>query len=132
MLPYTFPLPYPRASEPLEVYIPRLIRELHVMYESIVREFGSPIEELFTWDVGQLLPNGMEVSDNIPLPGATPGDFVEVSADIDLQGLILTAYVYEADVVRAVVQNPNTGNIDLGTATFRVRVRRAFVEWPVA
>jgi hypothetical protein len=60
---------------------------------------------------------------DIALPGAALGDLLVVSFNISLQGLMLTAYVSNVDLVTLVLFNPTATAIDLSLGTFRVALR---------
>lgn len=74
------------------------------------------LEGTTTWNPGALLPGQSELSPAITVTGAVAGQFVQVSAPYDLQGIVATAYVSAADTVRIKVHRP----VDLltGSATW--------------
>jgi hypothetical protein len=79
-----------------------------------------------TWDVGSLADGAGETKSGITVTGAALGDFVDASLSVDLQGMLLTAWVSSANTVAARIQNETgSGPIDLASATLRVRVRKA-------
>lgn len=63
--------------------------------------------------------NGASFGGGTACTGARLGDFVRVSANIDLQGCSLTGYVSSADNVVAVINNNTGGSHTLGSATFK-------------
>jgi len=65
----------------------------------------------------------------ITVTGAALGDFAFVSNALDLQGILLTAYVSVADTVAVRFQNETAGTIDLGSATIEARVIPAASVW---
>jgi len=75
-------------------------------------------------DVASLADGAGATSASITVTGAALGDFVLISCSLDLQGLILTAYVDAANSVKFRIQNETAGTIDLASATFKVRVVR--------
>ena len=72
------------------------------------------------WDVAAT--NGYVVSPDITVTGAKLGDFVSVAAPYDLQGMLCTAYVKSADTVKIVLFNPSGNQINVSSATWKVRV----------
>lgn len=68
------------------------------------------------------LADGVGAETSITVRGAALGDYVLVSAGIDLQGISVTGYVQAADTVDIRIQNESGGTIDLASTTFRVRV----------
>jgi hypothetical protein len=79
-----------------------------------------------TWDVGSLADGAGETKSGITVTGAALGDFVDASLSVDIQGMILTAWVSSANTVAARIQNETgSGPIDLASATLRIRVRKA-------
>jgi hypothetical protein len=79
----------------------------------------------FAWDPVNLGDGAGVTSDTISVPGASFGDFVEVAAPYDLQGILCNGYVSSAGNVRIRLQNETGGAIDLSsTGTWKVRLRR--------
>ncbi len=62
------------------------------------------------------------LSADCTIAGAALGDFVEVSADVDLVGMILSGYVRTANKVRAVLQNESGAPVDLGAYTLHFKI----------
>jgi len=58
----------------------------------------------------------------VTVPGASLGDFVMVSMDVDLADMILTAAVTAANTVTVLLDNVSTGTVNLASGTLRVRV----------
>ena len=71
------------------------------------------------------LADGVGVTTTVTVPGAVLGDFVEASFSLDLQGIMVTAWVSSADTVSVRFQNESGGVLDLASGTLRVRIRRA-------
>lgn len=59
------------------------------------------------------------------MSGVALGDFVQISINTDLLGLTVTAYVQAAGQVRIVMHNSTGSAIDIGNATYRLRVQKA-------
>lgn len=81
------------------------------------------LENTKAWDppsvaVGASTTTGITVSD------AALGDNVEVSFNMSLAGLVLTAYVSASNSVTVVLHNPTGGAVDLVAGTLSVRVRK--------
>jgi hypothetical protein len=78
-----------------------------------------------TVDVGSLA-DGVGETKTFTATGAELGDFVLVAAPVDLEDLIVTAYVQAADAVEIRVQNENAGAaVDLASGTWKVLVIKA-------
>lgn len=66
------------------------------------------------------LATGVGATTTITVKNAILGDFVMVSFSLDLQGILLTAYVSAAGIVSVRFQNQTGGTIDLGSGTLSV------------
>lgn len=82
------------------------------------------LEGSLVWDPGNLVDGAGETSSGITVTGAGFGDFVDVAAPYDLQGITATAYVSASNTVKIRLQNETGGAIDLASGTWRVRIRR--------
>lgn len=71
------------------------------------------------------LVDGAGVTTTVAVTGAALGDLAIVSFSLDLQGILLTAYVSAANVVSCRFQNETGGALDLGSGTLRVKVIKA-------
>jgi len=71
------------------------------------------------------LNDGDGVTTTITVTGATLGDFADVSFNVDLQGIMMTAWVSATDTVSVRFQNETGGVLDLGNGTLRAQVRKA-------
>lgn len=74
-----------------------------------------------TYDTASLA-DGAGATTTITVTGAALGDFVMVSAGVDLVGISVTAYVSATDTVAIRIQNESGGTVDLASTTIRVRV----------
>lgn len=70
------------------------------------------------------LADGAGVTTTVALVGAALGDYAEASFSLDLQGIMVTAWVSAADVISIRFQNETGGALDLANGTLRVRVRK--------
>lgn len=77
-----------------------------------------------TYDPPNLV-DGAGVTTTIVVAGAAMGDFVIASFSNDLQGIIVTAYVYLSGNIAVRFQNETGGAIDLASGTLSVRVFKA-------
>ena len=75
-----------------------------------------------TYDLASLVDGAGATKAGIIVPGAAVGDYVTVSAGIDLQGIMVTGYVQASGLVDVRFQNETTTTIDLASTTIRVRV----------
>ena len=89
-----------------------------------VTEAEHRLEGSLVWDPGNLVDGAGETSSGITVTGAAFGDFVDVAAPYDLQGLTATAYVSASNTVKIRVQNESGGAVNLASGTWRVRIRR--------
>jgi len=78
-----------------------------------------------TVDPANLAAGAVSSTGTITVTGAVPGDFVKASFSLDLQGVILHAWVSDADEVSYQFFNPTAGAVDLASGTVRVRVEQA-------
>lgn len=88
------------------------------------RNVDMPLDGSIVWDPANMADGAGETSGDITVTGAAFGDFVEVAAPYDLQGIVATGYVRAADTVRIRLQNETGGAIDLPSGTWRVRVNK--------
>jgi len=77
-----------------------------------------------TYDPGSLADGGGATT-TVTVTGAALGDFALASFSLDLQGVLMTAYVSAADTVSVRFQNETTGIVDLLSGTLRASVMRA-------
>lgn len=77
-----------------------------------------------TYDPGNLVDGAGETT-TVTCTGAALGDFAQASFSLDLQGIMLVAYVSAADTVTVRFQNETVSTIDLGSGTLRVAVEKA-------
>lgn len=92
--------------------------------EEAVSLFSACFEEEAVIDVASLADGAGATSDPITVTGAAFGDFVLVSASIDVQGVRVFGYVSAADTVELRFENETGGTIDLGSATYYIKVLR--------
>ena len=76
-----------------------------------------------TFNPASLLTTTGETT-TVTVTGALLGDFAEASFSLDLQGLVLTAWVSAADTVSVRFQNGTAGTINLAEGTLKARVKR--------
>ena len=84
--------------------------------------FTSALNATATIDLGSIANAAQEVVQITSFTGASLGDKVFVTADIDQAGLTLTGYVSAADTVEVVALNLSGGAVDLASATFNIKV----------
>lgn len=77
-----------------------------------------------TFDPGNLVDGAGETT-TVTVTGAALGDYASATFSLDLQGILLTAWVSAADTVSVRFQNETTGAIDLLSGTLRARVQKA-------
>lgn len=76
-----------------------------------------------TWDPASLA-NDAVTQTTVTVTGAALGDMVEVYPNINIDSLVLTAWVSSANTVTIQLANCRGGAFDLGSGTYRVRVRK--------
>jgi hypothetical protein len=91
----------------------------------IIHDDSLPLTGSATWNPGSLADGDGETSPAITVTGAALGDFVQVSAPHDLQGVIAVGYVSAANTVKIRLQNESGGVVDLASGTWKVAVRQA-------
>jgi hypothetical protein len=67
------------------------------------------------------LATGTQTTTTVTLTGAALGDYVQASFSLDLQGVVLSAYVSAANTVTVVMLNMTGGTLDLASGTLKVR-----------
>lgn len=75
-----------------------------------------------TWNPADALDGVGETSSSVAVVGAALGDFAIPSFSLDLQALMLTAYVDAADSAKGRLQNESTGTVNLGSGTLSILV----------
>jgi hypothetical protein len=83
-------------------------------------EYGTPTGSA-TYNPPSL-NDGDGATTTVTCAGAALGDYVSASFSLDLQGIMLTAWVSAADIVSVRFQNESGGVIDLASGTLRVAV----------
>lgn len=68
------------------------------------------------------LADGAGVTTTLTIAGAVLGDFAIASFSLDLQGIVVTAYVSAANTVSVRFQNESGGALDLAAGTLRAKV----------
>ncbi|MDO9714454.1 DUF2793 domain-containing protein [Paracraurococcus lichenis] len=68
---------------------------------------------------------GSGLTATIAVTGAALGDYARASFSLDLQGIVLTAWVPAANTVSVRFQNGTAAAVDLGSGTIRMRVEKA-------
>ncbi len=67
---------------------------------------------------------GKSTTTSVTITGALVGDFVKISADKDLLGCVLTAYVSATNTVAIRVQNASSGNVALTNVAFTAVIEK--------
>lgn len=75
-------------------------------------------------DPDSLAAGAVSSISTVTVSGASLGDFVDVSFSLNLQGVVIDAWVSATDVVSYQFRNPTAGAVDLGNGTLRFRVRK--------
>ncbi len=77
-----------------------------------------------TYNPPSIADKSSALSSGITVTGAVFGNYVEVSAPYDLQGLSATAYVSASDTVVILLLNNTGGAVDLASGTWKIRVTK--------
>ncbi len=77
-----------------------------------------------TYDPPSIANGAAALSSGITVTGAILGDYVQVSAPYDLQGLSASAYVSASNTVKICLNNNTGGAIDLASGTWKIRVTK--------
>jgi len=86
------------------------------------KAFGGLVKQgAATWDVASL-SDGVGETTTVTVPGASLGDFALASFSLDLQDMVMTAWVSAADTVSVRIQNESAGTKNLDSGTVRVAV----------
>lgn len=83
------------------------------------------LEASTSWTPGSISSGAGLSSAAVTVTGAAFGDFVQVAAPYDLQGVTATAYVSVANSVVIRLQNGTDGAITLAAGTWKLRVSKA-------
>lgn len=73
------------------------------------------------------LADGAGTTTTVPVVGAALGDSASASFSLDLQGVMISAWVSATGVVSVRLQNETGATVDLGSGTLRVVVNKSFV-----
>lgn len=73
------------------------------------------------WDVGNI-SDETKVVKEVTVTGAVLGDFVKVSASLDMIDLVISGQVTASDTVTVTLSNVTSGTLDIGTIDLTVLV----------
>lgn len=76
------------------------------------------------YDPPNIASGSTTLSSGITVTGAALGDYVQVAAPYDLQGLSATAYVSASNTVKICLNNNTVGAVDLASGTWKIRVTK--------
>lgn len=85
---------------------------------------GYVYEGKATYNPPSILKGNTDIGLTITVAGASLGDFVEVSAGGNLNGLTVSGNVIGSNAVQVLIYNGSTGPVDLGSTVFRARVKQ--------
>lgn len=83
--------------------------------------FPAPLTGSAVFDPPSI-SSGDSSATTVSVAGAVLGNFVQLSFNLDLQGLTLDGYVSAADTVTAVFSNLTGSPVDLASGTLKARV----------
>jgi Pectate lyase superfamily protein len=84
----------------------------------------TPLFSQVAVTAGSIL-SGRVFAGGVSCPGARLGDFVKVSASVDMQACSLTGYVQTNDSVVIVINNNTSGTVSFGSALYKVVVSQS-------
>lgn len=79
-----------------------------------------------TYDPPNLAAGAADAIQTMTVTGAALGDFVDASFSLDLEGVVLRAWVSATNTVKYLFFNPTAGALNLASGTVRVRVWQYF------
>jgi len=82
------------------------------------------LEATMTWSPGTLAAGAGLSSSVVTVTGAAFGDFVQVAAPYDLQGITATAYVSSANSVVVRLHNSTGAGVTLASGVWKLRVQK--------
>lgn len=88
---------------------------------SVEQAVGAGLVGTATYDPASLA-DGAGATTTVTVTGAALGDIAHASFSLNLQGILLTAWVSATDTVSVRFQNETGGTIDLGSGTLKVQV----------
>jgi hypothetical protein len=100
---------------------------LYVTGDGVIKEVGRNFSEGITAQASynpNSLADGAGETTTVGCTGAAMGDGVVVSFSLDLQGVMMTAWVSAADTVSVRFQNETGGVVDLATGIIKVKCVR--------
>lgn len=104
----------------------RAENRLLVYYGSAWSNLATPfLEASSSWNPGTLAAGAGLSSAAITVTGAAFGDFVQVAAPYDLQGVTASAYVSAANSVVIRLHNSTDGGVTLTSGSWKIRVQKA-------
>lgn len=93
-----------------------------ITVNDVVIDGPAPLFGEIAYDPANLA-DGAGVTTTLTVEGAVLGDFVQASFSLDLQGVMMVAWVSAADTVSVRFQNESGGAVDLASGTIYVRVQ---------
>lgn len=84
--------------------------------------FTAVVNGSSVFDPASLTTYTGTASSAITVTGAALGDYVLVTAPIDLTGILATGTVSAANTVKITVFNATSGTIDLASSTWKIKV----------
>lgn len=99
-----------------------VVQAINTLQQTIGKIFPLGVTSSAAWNPPSLT-NGTQATTTVTVAGATTGMSAQAAFSLDLQGLILYAYVSAANTVTVVLANFTGGTIDLGSGIVTVWVR---------
>jgi hypothetical protein len=108
----------PEVIEMIVDEVVQMLQELEYATETVLLT-GSAVYDPAS------LNDGAGVTTTVTVTGAALGDWAQASFSLDLQSVLLSAYVSAANTVSVRFQNETTGTVNLSSGTIKVVVRPA-------
>lgn len=99
------------------------VNELQGLGGNTVTLYDSRRElvEEYTIDPGLLAPL-QSITLDYSFTGAQPGDQIAIGAPYDMQGVITSSFVREADIISLTFFNTSGSSVDLGSGVYKLRI----------
>lgn len=124
-LPTFRPLPEPHLS-----WIDRVTGQMATVWREYLQSLDTSVRRLRGYEASATfdpssLSDGAGETTTVAVAGAALGDFAQASFSVPLSGVMMTAWVSDADEVSVRFQNETGSPVDLAEGTLRVRTVKA-------
>lgn len=106
----------------LEEWASAFVRDVERKFNEYDIKLGELVATA-TFDPGSL-NDAAGATTTVAVPGAAPGDFVQVAFTTPLAGVLMTAWVSAVNEVSVRFQNESGTTVDLASGTLQIKVRK--------